>query len=266
MNFRPYVILPFVAALVPALITLAMGSSPSLATAFKMEVFVVRIMALTAALVAANAFDRGDYMQRAWLIYGLAPAFIMIRDLLFTFWLTRESGTPSEYVEALLVFLANAGQIVGVWMLSRAWQIAGIELPGSSHRRALFIGIGTLIGIAVTGPSMALNLGDALRGEMFGLVALISGIGDIVSFALIVPVVLTAIAMRGGLLFWPWGLLTASLAGWLLCDLTGLLRHIVEDAAFTLTWRETFRTLACAFCLSAGIAQHAVNSRDIALP
>ena len=65
MNFRPYIILPFVAALVPALITLAMGSSPSLATALKMEVFVVRIVALTAAMVAANAFDRDDYMRRA---------------------------------------------------------------------------------------------------------------------------------------------------------------------------------------------------------
>jgi hypothetical protein len=167
MNFRPYIILPFLAALVPVLIALAMGSSPSLAAALKIEVFVVRIMALTAALVAANAFDRGDYMQRAWLIYGLAPALVTIRDLLFTFWLTRASGTPSEYVEALLVFLANAGQIVGVWMLSRAWQIAGIELPASSHRRALLIGVGTLIGIAVTGPSMALNLGDVLRGEMY---------------------------------------------------------------------------------------------------
>jgi hypothetical protein len=266
MNFRPYVTAPLVAALVPIFISIGMGSSPSLTTAFRIEVFVVRIVALTAALVAANAFDRGDYMQRAWLIYGLAPLFVTIRDLLFTFWLTRQSGTASEYVEALLVLLANAGQIAGVWMLSRAWQIAGIELPASSHRRALLIGIGTLIGIAVTGPSMALNLGDALEGKTYGLIALISGIGDVASFALIVPVVLTAVAMRGGLLFWPWGLLTASLAAWLLCDLTGLLRHIVEDSAFTLTWRETFRTLACAFCLSAGIAQHAVNSRDIALP
>ena len=80
--------------LVPALITLAMGRRLRLPPRSRCRFSWSNLALLGAG--RANAFDRGVTCSAPGY-YGLAPAFIMIRDLLFTFWLTRESGTPSEY-------------------------------------------------------------------------------------------------------------------------------------------------------------------------
>ena len=91
----------------------------------------------------------------------------------------------------------------------------------------------------------------------------VSSAGDIFSLALIVPVLLTTLALRGGLLSWPWGLMTASQFGWLFYDATGTIRHFVHMEPATVTmWSEIFRAIACVFCLSAGIAQRAVSAPD----
>jgi len=100
-------------------------------------------------------------------------------------------------------------------------------------------------------------------GEVRAIVYVVSSIGDVFSLALIAPVLLTTMALRGGLLRWPWGLMTASQFGWLFYDATGTMRHFVHMAPATVTmWSEIFRAIACTFCLSAGIAQRAVSAPD----
>ena len=85
---------------------------------------------------------------------------------------------------------------------------------------------------------------------------MISAIADIISFALIAPFLLTAIAFRGGSLGWTWALLTASLFGWLLFDSTlsfGAAVMANGDAVKRVS--ETARLLACGFGMAAGLAQ-----------
>jgi len=262
MSFKHLAILPFLVGMTPALIMLALDAGTQ-DLALDVEVEMVKIFALTGSLIAASAFDRGDYLRRAWLVYGFCYVFLLLRDLLFGVWLDHYSGGPLQYLEPVLVILANCCGVIGVWMLSRTSEVAGIALPGSSQRQFLARALGFVVGLAIAGPSLYLEIGHALQGRVLSIVLVVSGIGDVISLALIVPVMLTAIALRGGLLLWPWGLFTASALSWLLYDFTGLMRHLVQIEPTTATmWREIFRAMACTFCLSTGIAQRMVSAPE----
>jgi hypothetical protein len=83
-----------------------------------------------------------------------------------------------------------------------------------------------------------------------------SNLGDIVSFSAIAPILLTAIAMRGGALAWPWALVTLSNVGWLLYDLSwsferqwALSEHTLRIIA------EFWRGQGCIMAFAAGLAQ-----------
>jgi hypothetical protein len=263
MSFKYLAFVPLLVGMTPALIMLALDAGGTQDVALKVEVEMVKTFALAGALTAASAFDRGDYLRRAWRVYGFCYVFLLLRDLLFGVWLDRYSGGLSQYLEPVLVILANSCGVIGVWMLSRTSQVAGIALPGSKQRQLVARVLGVLVGLAIAGPTIYLEIGHALEGKVLPIVLVVSGIADVISLALIVPVMLTALALRGGLLLWPWGLLTASALSWLLYDFTGLLRHLVhiEPTAATM-WREIFRAMACTFVLSTGIAQRMISAPD----
>jgi len=263
MNFKRLAIMPLLMAIVPALIMLGIEVARTRQIALRVEIETVKILGLTGSVIAALSFDRGEHLRRAWLLNGSCYAVLLLRDLLFGVWLVRESGEPWQYLEAVMVLIANAGAVTGVWMLSRTWQVAGIALPWSPLRREIVRWIGIVVGLAIAGPTFYVSIDGALKGQVRAIVYAVSSLGDIFSLAFIVPVLLTTLALRGGLLSWPWGLMTASQFGWLFYDATGTIRLFVEMAPATATmWSEIFRTLACTYCLSAGIAQRAVSAPD----
>jgi hypothetical protein len=263
VSFKYLAVLPFLVATAPVVITLLLDGKTQDA-ALDIEVETVKIFALAGSLAAASAFDRGDYLRRAWLVHGFCYVFLLLRDLLFTVWFDHYGdGAAAQYLEPVLVILANACGVIGVWMLSRTWEVAGIALPWSPGQRLLVRTLGVVVGIAIAGPTLYLEIGHALQGKVLSIVLVISGIADVLSLALIVPVMLTALALRGGLLLWPWGLFTAGALSWLLYDFTGLMRHLAHIEPDTAKmWREFFRAMACTFCLSTGIAQRWVSNAE----
>jgi hypothetical protein len=263
MSFRRLAVLPLVAALVPALIVLGIEVARTRQIAVRVEIETVKLLGLTGSVIAALSFDRGEHLRRAWLLNGSCYAILLLRDLIFGVWLVRESGQPLQYLEAIMVLVANAGAVTGVWMLSRTWKVAGIALPWSPLRREIVRWVGIVVGLAIGGPSIWFSLDGAMKGEVRAIVYVVSSVGDIFSLALIAPVLLTTLALRGGLLSWPWGLMTASQFGWLFYDATGTIRLFVHLAPTTVTmWSEMFRALACTYCFVAGIAQRAVSAPD----
>ena len=94
------------------------------------------------------------------------------------------------------------------------------------------------------------------HGPAAGLVDLAASIADITIFALIGPLILTALALRGGSLAWTWGLLTVSSLGWLFFDALDSVSHaqLLVEMQFK-PWAECLRLLACSFAMVAGIAQ-----------
>src|SRR6185369_1939974 len=104
--------------------------------------------------------------------------------------------------------------------IARVWRVAGFDLAGSpTVRRAVVAGAVT-IALVSAGWLVVTSARAFGHGQTTALVDLFSAVADIGSFALIAPLVLTAVALRGGSLGWTWVLFTASLFGWLLFDAT----------------------------------------------
>jgi hypothetical protein len=85
-------------------------------------------------------------------------------------------------------------------------------------------------------------------------VLLISTAGDIIGFGLIVPLALSALAMRGGLLMHTWVYLAASEVSWLLYDVWWSVQPPVATNVATAVL-EAFRVLAVLFAFIATVAQ-----------
>ncbi len=216
-----------------------------------------KVLALLGCLAAALAFEPGEYLRRAWLLAATCLGLLLTRDALLL--IDAGSGAGISSVRVGLSFFANLAAVIGTLMIARAWRVAGMDLPGSRGARRVSLAIAFGVAVALAGPSAYVNLGTSLGGDPRGMVGLASDVGDILSTTLLAPVLLTAIAVRGGLLRWPWGLLTASLFAWLLYDtfVTVLGEVPGHGPSFKLVG-EGFRVLACTLQCSAGLAQRFV--------
>ena len=221
----------------------------------RVQIELAKALSLTGALVAAFTFGRGEYLRRAWLFTGGCMAVLLLRDA--SLLLGESPGL--DVARGIMVLLANASAVVGAWMLARAWKVAGIALPGG--RAALFgvLAAAAVVALGLGLPGVVDAIGDLAGGDPQGLVWLGSGLGDMICFLLIAPVLLTALALRGGRLGWPWGLLTASMLGWLLYGAAqqGLpTLGAGPDVSKAIT--EVFRCLAGLLGFVAGLAQNRV--------
>ncbi len=234
------------------------------------EVELVKVLALYGSWAAAFAFERGDYLRRAWFLIGGCMALLLVRDAtLAPLGLEAMGASRLELLRGLLVVAANVSQVVGTWILAGAWKVAHLQLPGSRGRRqAVVAGVG-LLAFVIAGPAVVTNLQRVFAGDVSALTGAASGLGDVISLWLIAPLLLTALALRGGLFVWPWALITTSMFAWMLYDALPALGPMLGlGAEATRTASELFRALGCMFGLTAGLAQRAVVTgvRSLAKP
>jgi len=257
MTYRRLVAFPFVWA---GLFLVALSFLPSgeRAGVYLLENESSKALASIGCFAAAFTFERGEYMRRAWSFNGGCYLLLLGRDLIRRVIGFEGSalGVSMHAISGTIVIFANVCAVVGTFLLARAWSTAGLELPGSRATRVSVTGAAALLAIAISGSDLYVDGITVLHGDMSTLHGVASDLGDILGLCLIAPVLLTAIAMRGGVLKWPWGLLTASLVFWLLYDCASTFDHFLtgHDAAITMV-REAFRALACVCEFSAGMAQ-----------
>jgi hypothetical protein len=256
VKFRLLVAVPFV-ALAALLVALAVVPAAHHALVYRITVELAKTVALVGCAAAGLRFAPGDYLRTAWLLQAQCYLLILLNDIFFRAGLgvtSTQSWAPTA--GAVVVLVANAGQLVGTVMIARAWRVAGIELAGSPTVRWLVAAGALAVALVAGGWLVVTSARDAAHGQSGALVDLFSSVADIVSFALIAPLVLTAIALRGGTLAWTWTLFTASLFGWLLFDATlSFGPRLLADAASIEKVSECFRLLACTFGMAAGLAQ-----------
>jgi hypothetical protein len=254
MKYRILAVAPFLMTAAFAIVALATIGHPAHAIILRGENEALKVLATLGCLAAALAFERGEYMRRAWGLHSLCFGLLLARDVLYL------AGVGPTWLHGVIVLVANAASVVGVFLMARAASEAGLELPGSPMKRALVFTGAALISIAICANALIADTRDLMNGSSFAIVGAASDIGDIVSLALIAPVVLTAMAMRGGVLRWPWGLFAASLVFWLIYDAArAFFSSTIESVNLGV---EIFRALACTFTFSAGIAQRFVVSPD----
>jgi hypothetical protein len=220
-----------------------------------------KVLSMLGCFAAALAFERGDYLRRAWVLTGACLLLLLVRDA--TIIPTVEASVNGRSLEPtrwMLIVAANASSVAGSALLARAWSVAGLSTAG---RRAWLVVAGVVVSLAATGWPLVLDLQRLRAGHFEAIPFLASDLGDTISLALVAPVLETALALRGGALLWPWALLTAGGLCWILYDaawgISGLL-HLDGSVRVRLVV-EAFRGLACAFIACAGIAQRRVVQR-----
>jgi hypothetical protein len=228
--------------------------------------FILGILGLGAAtlgcVVAALAFDEGDYMRRAWALMGLCFGLLMLNTLLFRSWghsLQRELSTGAALASGALIIVANLSAVLGNLRIARAWRIAGLDLRVSAATRWAAALVSLALAVALVGSITWADLQSLFGGNWSSLSSSVSDIADIISLALMAPILLTAFALRGGTLGWPWTLLAVSSVGWLLYDGAGVLGDFIGlQAADQRPFEASLRFFACVGQLSAGLLQASV--------
>lgn len=164
------------------------------------------------------------------------------------------AGGGLELTRGFLVVLANASSVMGTALLARAWSVSGLSTAG---RRAWLVVAGVAVSLAATGWPLALDLRSIFHGDVGAIPYLGSDLGDMICFALVAPVLDTALALRGGALLWPWAFITASGFCWILYDAAwGMSAALhLDDLPHARVVLDALRGLACAFVGSAGLAQ-----------
>lgn len=200
--------------------------------------------------LTASKFSSGDRLLKCWLLIGLGYAISAVRHG------TRLAGyfDPSIVLPGtlsnVLVIAQNICIALALLLFVLAWRATGLTAPVS--RRAQLTS--TILGIAVALIVGGYPLVKALTSAEPNPVLLISTAGDIVGLSLIVPLALSALAMRGGLLMHTWIYLAASEVAWLLYDVWWALQPPVAANASTAVL-EAMRLLAVLFAFIATVAQ-----------
>lgn len=220
-----------------------------------------RAAATIACFWAALGFARSDYLRSGWLMLGGTLLLLLAKDL----WrgpslhgLMAPLATPGEAVDLvrdLLVVAANALGVASSWVFARTWYRAGLGLGLSGRRQALAIGVATLAALLTVGSTLASDLLALLGGDAGATALVVSDVADVLSFVLFAPIVLTALALRGGLLGWTWGLLALGNLAWLLMDVTQSMGAGGGGAAGARLGEELARSVAAACYVGAGLAQ-----------
>jgi hypothetical protein len=145
--------------------------------------------------------------------------------------------------------------VTGAFFLARAWRVAGLELTEIRGPRAVVLAT-IVVAAALIIPGVYFDFTSVGSGNLSDVALIASSLGDLCSLILVAPILYTALALRGGLLGWPWGLFAASMLAWLGYDtMVSLSAHLHVPGQIAHTVAETFRGLACTLTLSAGLAQ-----------
>ena len=246
---------PFAFAGVFTTLALVLGDSAAPGV-LAVEIEAGHVLALGGALAAALTFERGDYPRQAWLTGAACFALLLVADAGTIPAVAAAVGARTDLARGILSLVANVGWIAQMGILARAWSVAGLGETATGAARGLWLGGAALAAIAIEGGPFAHDVGSLCGGDLRALIGIADELGAGVGLALLAPVMRTALTMRGGLLRWPWGLLTASGLAWALLDgvtTLGDAMH-VEGVRFRIA-TEACRGLACGLYCAAGLAQ-----------
>lgn len=210
---------------------------------------LAKVLALVGCAVAAWTFEAGDYLRRAWLLLAACILLLFARDVVAL-------AGGSALAQGILATAGNGSSVAGTWLLARAWTVAGLD-EGDAPTGKWPLRTGAIaVSLLVTGWPLVGDLEALTHGDAFAVVPLVSDVADTVVLALLAPLLRTTLALQGGVLRWPWALLTVGNVLWLVFDavygVLGLL-HVDPSRAHVAT--EALRVVATLYTFSAGLAQ-----------
>jgi len=208
---------------------------------------------------AVFALERGDYLRRAFALQGIS-LLLLARDAVLDSLRGLDASTEI-FVQQAFVSVGNVTGVCGAFLLARAWQASGLELPGTPRRRLIAFAVAMTVGLAVTaGPLVRSTIAWVNGADLPLFVIWVSSLSDVAGIAFMAPIALTAFEMRGGLLGLPFNFYLASMSTWLLYDLGEIAIVYVTSPILGAKLRaaaDALRVLACVFVGLSGFAQRA---------
>jgi hypothetical protein len=259
MSHRTLVWVPLVVAAIFLGVELAMGPSMQ-AGIVLVEVELAKVLWLAGALATASVFERGDYLRRGWLLIAGAAAAFLSRDASHIPFVRTAIGTTGVGVWAAVTVVAgNASQVAGVWLLARFWSAVGFD-DAVRGRRGVLFAAAIVLSVLLTGPSLVHDAAGVASGSLDAVPHLASDLGDAIDFVLLAALVRSALALRGGVVFWPWSLFAAGEVAWMLFDGARTLTELFGNSWASTPLTECLRVVGALYFCSAGVAQRWVVS------
>jgi hypothetical protein len=209
---RRLLVIPFVSGAIVACGMLMPEATASLF--YRAALVTAALLTAISALMTSSAFEKGQKLFAAWSALGIGYALAAIRHSMRLWTLLLGGGITNRAVLDTLLVLQNVLVALALWWFVRAWQTSGLAAPVSRRVQFTWIFLGIAVAIVVGGYPLIQGFQTAGTDT----VLLVSTAGDMIGIALIVPLVMPALAMRGGLLMHTWLALAASEVFWLLYD------------------------------------------------
>ena len=237
------------------LLAWAVAPTPAREPLLVIEIESSKALALLGCAAAALVFEPGEYLRRAWLLLGACTLLLFARDVFALAAHPAKGETAALIIQGVFAIGGNGCSVVGTWMLARTWKVAGLDEKAAPGGNALVAGA-VVAAVLVTGWPVVTDIRALQGGDMFAVVPLASDLADAIVVALLAPLASTALALRGGVLRWPWVFLTTSGLLWLAFDVAyvGLgAAHV--DPARAHAMLEAMRALPTLYAFSAGLSQ-----------
>ncbi len=235
------------------------------APTFGLHIFALigKAFATAGCILAAAQFDRGDYLRRAWTFLSLCCGILLLNTLLMNLLLSELHSPTAQMARGAFTFFGNLFSVLGVVSVALAWNKAGLEPPVSQGMVRLAMGTALLVGLLLAGQSALAQLGALVSGELSALAPLASTAGNVTSLVVIVPISLTAFALRGGTLAWPWRAQALTSATFIIYDGVELFGRLLSLPAPALTALTSAIVLTgYLFQFSAGLLQRLVMQTE----
>lgn len=253
MSFRSLAISAAVGVLLVALLDVLFVRGMSTESRFLYNAIVrIALLALTAfaAGLAAHKFGWwNEYAGRAWTLFFVEFAVLTVSEVLRRFFVDASLGYE------IAVVVANLAAIGAYILMARSLSAAGLESTATPLVKTLVFVAALILAILLCKDAMKAGY-DSLSSDTPRLSRLVSPAADVVTFLLVAPLLLTALALRGGQLSWIFGCLTIGTIGWMVnqgADFLATLAGGGDDAVRAL--RMVGFAMACLFIAAAALTQ-----------
>lgn len=219
---------------------------------------LLALVAAAAALAASRFGWTREYVGRAWTLFAVAYGVLTAGEVL------RRFFTNASLASEICIVVANLAIIAAYVVTARSFKAAGLDFGGSRMKTMIATGISLVIALLLCHQSIIGGFA-ALRAGSFTPSDLVSPLADVVTFALVAPLLLTAFALRGGQQFWMFALLTIGTVGWMINQGTGTLFELAGGASAEAlrAGRMTGFAMACIFIAAAAFTQWLAAQRTL---
>lgn len=257
---------PSTLAAIPLLGALAVGLLSAVAGGPRLWLAAQNVSLVLGAVgcfAAAAALRRGDFLFRAWALYGLSHALPLLRRIVFgSGFPSRGGGALSVALDAVYILAANGARVAGSVLFVIAFSRAGLgrAAPAGAGRGAQLAAV--VVGLGLGLPTLAVYMQSTLAAgaparTFWGAVAIAA---DTACFLMVVPLARIAGAFRGGALQAPWAFLAAANLGWLVYDAWRTAAMVAGWGAAGRGASEAVLAWACLCALAAGLAHRSAVS------